>query len=416
MANDYPDGFRRLLPGNTVDLTTGFARPWYMGTTLNIAAGSYSSYTILITDPDSIYYVDVVNVSAQSSTDFGVRVYINGIPYTAETCTGFAYIPMRTNPSIFLISDDSIQVVVYNFDASARSYEVKVHGTKITRPDVFGHTPAARFTVHAHTIDVLTAALFSDASTFTPTAWEWDFRDGQAKSYVQMPWAVFKTPGSYYPLLKASNVYGYDTYAEQVPVVCNSVLYPTGWNEYDPYAHITKDATSVTVTNFQSDHAGYVDCDCIGRELHGFIAQFKLEVTLMQVNSRHCFMKFGNLLGSENDENVGSVGVEIRPSAGHNNLLLRAYLPSGAIQSEHADIPVDGTPLYFKIHHPPGYDTVSLSIYTDAAMTTLIDTLYLVNDAFKTMTYRYVYLSRAWGAVITGQTSAKISNVVFNYL
>lgn len=416
MANDYPDGFRRLLPGHTVDLTSGFARPWYMGETLNIAAGNYSTYTINITDPDSIYYIDVVNVSPQAYTEFGVRVFINSIPYVAEGCIGFAHIPMRVNPSLLLIYGDVIVVEITNYDASLRQFLVKVHGTKISRPAGFGHVPGAYFTASIHTTDVLVPPYFADGSSFLPTSWDWDWKDGSAHTTSQNVWHVFTTPGSYYPVLKAINEYGYDTYAEQVPIVCNASLVPTNWNEYDPYAHITKDATSVTVTNFQSDHAGYVDCDCIGRELHGFIAQFKLEVTLMQVNSRHCFMKFGNLLGSENDENVGSVGVEIRPSAGHNNLLLRAYLPSGAIQSEHADIPVDGTPLYFKIHHPPGYDTVSLSIYTDAAMTTLIDTLYLVNDAFKTMTYRYVYLSRAWGAVITGQTSAKISNVVFNYL
>lgn len=415
MANDYPDGFRRLLPGNTVDLTAGFARPWYMGTTLNIAAGSYSSYTIHINDPDSIYYVDVVNVSAQSSTDFGVRVYINSIPYTAETCTGFAYIPMRTNPSIFLISDDSIQVVVHNFDASARSYEVKVHGTKITRPDVFGHAPAARFTVHAHTIDVLTAALFSDASTFTPTAWEWDFRDGQAKSYVQMPWAVFKTPGSYYPLLKASNVYGYDTYAEQVPVVCNPVLYPPGWTEYDPGGYVTVDDTSVTVTALPSDIDTYVYMDLVGRLATSFRFKCKFECSLLAEGSYFCSIGYGNTLSSANNEAISHVGIFLTYAGGHSLMVLAHYGVTYEVSDIYSDFPIDGTPLYLDLHHSPGSDTVSLNIYSDAAMTILLRSLSITHSNLATITFRYCYLARSVSSTGAPAKTVKVSDITFQY-
>ena len=416
MANDYPDGFRRLLPGHTVDLTSGFARPWYMGETLNIAAGDYSTYTINITDPDSIYYIDVANISPQAYTEFGVRVFINGIPYVAEGCIGFAHIPMRVNPSLLLIYGDVIVVEITNYDASLRQFLVKVHGTKISRPAGFGHVPGAYFTASIHTTDVLVPPYFADGSSFLPTSWDWDWKDGSAHTTSQNVWHVFTTPGSYYPVLKAINEYGYDTYAEQVPIVCNASLVPTNWNEYDPYTHITKDAYAVTITAFQSDHAGYVNCDCVGREIHGFVTYSKLEVSLMQASSRHCFMKFGKTLGSESDEIAGSIGIEIRPSAGHNNMLLRAYLPSGAIQDEYVDIPVDGTPLYLKMYHSSGSDTVSLSIYSDAGFTTLLDLLTLTNDAFKTMTYRYVYITRAWGILLTGQITAVFTPGSFGYL
>lgn len=416
MANDYPDGFRRLLPGNTVDLTTGFARPWYMGTTLNIAAGSYSSYTILITDPDSIYYVDVVNVSAQSSTDFGVRVYINSVPYTAETCTGFAYIPMRTNPSIFLISDDSIQVVVYNFDASARSYEVKVHGTKITRPDVFGHTPAAHFTVHAHTIDVLTAALFSDASTFTPTAWEWDFRDGQAKSYVQMPWAVFKTPGSYYPLLKASNIYGYDTYAEQVPVVCNPVLYPLGWTEYDPGSYVTIDGTSVSVVALPSNTSAYVYMDMIGRLITGYRFAFKFECSLIDNGAYFGSVGVGNTLGDISSESISYVSIVVTSDGANNTILLIYYYVTGSVYDSYSSFPSDGTPIYLELYQSSGSDTVTLKICSDAAMTTVLDVLSITHSDLSTTTFRYCYLARNVADAGAPTKSIKVSDIIFQYL
>lgn len=416
MANDYPDGFRRLLPGHTVDLESGFARPWYMGETLNIAAGNYSTYTITITDPDSIYYIDVVNVSPQSYTEFGVRVFINSVPYVAEGCIGFAHIPMRVNPSLLLIYGDVIVVEVTNYDASLRQFLVKVHGTKISRPAGFGHVPGAYFTAASHISDVLTGILLTDGSSPVPTSWEWDFQDGQPKATTQNPYALYKTPGSYYPLLKAFNEYGYDTFAEQVPIVCNSELYPIHWSEYDPFSNIALGVNSATITATPSNYGIYSYMDLLGRESHAFMVTFALQTTLMQANSRHCFMKFGSSLCAEDAETIGSVGIEIVESAGHNIVLLRATLPGGALDDGYDGIVADGTPLYFKLYHASGADTVSLNIYSDAAQTILLAALSLTSDTFKTLTYRYIYLTRGSGGVTTGQITAVISHITYYYL
>jgi PKD repeat protein len=592
MPIDYPDGFRRLMAGHSVDLTTGYSIAWYRGTSLNIGPGEKSSYTININDPDNIYYIDVVNVSPKAYAAFGVVVTINNVPYESSSTTGVAHIPMRVNPSILALYGDTIDIEVTNYDAALQVFRVKVHGTKISRPEGFGHVPAASFTASIHTTDVLIPVLFTDESSFDPTSWEWDLKDGSPLLTSQNPSVVFKTPGSYYPRLKAINQYGHDTYIEQVPILVKPVLYPTGWTLYnggvpsgytlvyppeyttsyikttnewfefegfravDPSLSLTggryrnswltengytgsmrfhvafseakvitrikycnshhdgyetdagvkdftiqgsnsatafanlayadntdwtnitanvssmvkhtesvdaaewhnieltnataykyyaikcannhgdpnniglrrvefyagsvssliADDTSVSITAFPADQAGYVSLDRVGHLLHGFSITFKLAVTLMQTGSRHCFMKLANTLGSETDETVGDIGIEIRPSDVHNNLLLRSYLTSGAIQDEYVDIPVDGTPLYFKMIHSAGSNDITLYIYSDSSMTTLLDTLSLTNNAFSTLTYRYVYLSRSYIYAGAGQTSAKISNVVFNYL
>lgn len=416
MANDYPDGFRRLLPGHTVDLTSGFARPWHMGTTINIAGSTYSTYTITITDPDSIYYIDAVNASPQAFTQFGIRVFLGGVVYVAGGFTGYAQIPMRVNPSIFLLYGDVIEVEISNYDDSLRQFLVHVHGTKITKPAGFGRVPGAYFTAASHISDVLTGILLTDGSSPVPTSWEWDFRDGQPKATTQNPYALYKTPGSYYPLLKAFNEYGYDTFAEQVPIVCNSELYPINWSEYDPFSNITLGVNSVTITATPSNYGIFSYMDLLGRESHAFMVTFALQTTLMQANSRHCFMKFGSSLSAEDAETIGSVGVEIVESAGHNIVLLRATLPGGALDDGYDGIVADGTPLYFKLYHASGADTVSLNIYSDAAQTVLLAALSLTSDTFKTLTYRYIYLTRGSGGVTTGQITAVISHITYYYL
>ena len=61
--------------------------------------------------------------------------------------------------------------------------------------------------------------VFTDGSTNSPTSWEWDFGDGSPVSTEQNPTHVYALPGSYYPRLKAGNVYGYDFYGLSTPIV-----------------------------------------------------------------------------------------------------------------------------------------------------------------------------------------------------
>lgn len=415
MANDYPDGFRRLLPGHTVDLESGFARPWYMGETLNIAAGNYSTYTITITDPDSIYYIDVVNVSPQSYTEFGVRVFINSVPYVAEGCIGFAHIPMRVNPSLLLIYGDVIVVEVTNYDASLRQFLVKVHGTKISRPAGFGHVPGAYFTAVTHICDVAIPVLLTDASTFSPTDWSWDLKNGYTDVHLQNPYAWYQFPGSYYPRLKAINVYGYDTYAEQVPIVCNPVLYPPGWIEVDPLGQVTIASNYVLVTALPSNVGAMVYTDFVGRLITSYRIKFKFECSLLQADSWYGVFGFSNSLTTLDTESVSYVSINVNYSGGNSHMSLRFYYLTGESIDIHSGFPVDGTPRYLDLHHPARSDTITLKIYSDAAMTILVDTLSITNWRLSSSTFRYCYLARG----LTGGTGAtktiKISDIIFEY-
>jgi len=84
--------------------------------------------------------------------------------------------------------------------------------TKVSFIDV-GHPPAANFTPSA-TIGVVPAVItFTDTSANTPTAWLWDFGDGNNSTH-QNPSHTYVTKGTYTVTLTATNAYGEDSEAK----------------------------------------------------------------------------------------------------------------------------------------------------------------------------------------------------------
>jgi len=100
MVQDYPDGFSRDVPGHTVELESGFSLPWLQSASLTIAAGGNSSFTVNFNDPNWIYYIDMINVTAQAYTEFYIFVEVNGVVYAAAADMGTVIINLRMNPSI----------------------------------------------------------------------------------------------------------------------------------------------------------------------------------------------------------------------------------------------------------------------------------------------------------------------------
>jgi PKD repeat protein len=218
VPKDYPDGFGRLLPGHTAEMEPGFAEPFYYGGSLVLGAGASGTYTLTFADYAHIYFVDMITITPQSYKDHGAIISINDSPYVAAAGAGWLNIPLRQNPSIQFLAGDHLDVAVTNNDSAQRTFLVKVNGTKILRPDNYDKAPGALYTVDDDTISVGGHIHFTDASSYTPTSWEWDFGDGSAKSTDQNPTHTYSVAGTYYPRLKAINSYGYDNYAIKVVV------------------------------------------------------------------------------------------------------------------------------------------------------------------------------------------------------
>ena len=219
VITDNPGGWSRSLPGHTVEYEASFAQPFYYGGSLVLAAGASGTYILAFEDTAHIFFIDMINITPQAYKELNALVYVNDIPYVGASSVGWLNIPLRQNPSIQLLAGDHIDVVVNNQDSAQRTMLVKVNGTKIVRPDGFGHAPGAAWTVDDHSISVGGHVHFTDASTESPTTWEWDFGDGSPKSTEQNPEHVYTLAGSYYPRLKVGNAYGFDFYAEATPIV-----------------------------------------------------------------------------------------------------------------------------------------------------------------------------------------------------
>ncbi len=75
--------------------------------------------------------------------------------------------------------------------------------------------PVADFAVNTTSVNVGDSVSFSDASTNTPTSWNWSFEGvAQASSALQNPTVTYNTPGTYQVSLTSTNAFGSDTKTE----------------------------------------------------------------------------------------------------------------------------------------------------------------------------------------------------------
>jgi len=211
--NDNPGGWSRALPGHTVEYEPGFAEPFYFGGSLVIAAGANATYTLTFVDTTHIYFINMISITPQAYKEMNALISINDDPYVGAGGIGWLNIPLSQNPSIQLISGDHVDVLVTNLDAAQQTFLVKINGTKVKRSDTYGHAPGCIWS----TVADVGAAPFeiegTDGSTFTPTAWDWDFGDGSPHQYTAHVHHIFTTPGTYWVVLKVTNAYGWDTFA-----------------------------------------------------------------------------------------------------------------------------------------------------------------------------------------------------------
>jgi hypothetical protein len=149
MYADYPDGTSPNSPGNTMELSPGFASPWYQSGTLTLIAGGVGSFTLSFTDPEYIYFVDMVNISPTSGHPFNVVFSLNGIPYVAAAGSAWLNIPLRQNPSLCFLEKDVVVVTVTNHAATTLTYSIKLMGTAILKPSGYGHAPQCDIVVEA---------------------------------------------------------------------------------------------------------------------------------------------------------------------------------------------------------------------------------------------------------------------------
>lgn len=247
MVQDYPDGFRGSVMGGTVDPVTTFFIPWCQNTTRNIAAGASYTYNIAFTDPNYVFYVDMVDVTPQANTPFYILVKVNGSVVAIGSDVGALVLSLRSNPSIHLLEGDSIDIEVYNTDSSARDFIIIANGSKALRPTTLGAPPNAYFTFAPNFGYIPFNIQFTDASTHSPTSWKWYLDGVTVVSTEQNPLIPIASKGIYTPLLEASNEYGSDTYQVADGIFAASPIDPNDYNLSEFYSEITVTGQEVSV-------------------------------------------------------------------------------------------------------------------------------------------------------------------------
>jgi streptogramin lyase len=101
---------------------------------------------------------------------------------------------------------------------------------KIARLDLGGQWPVADFTADVTSGDPPLEVVFTDLSTNAPTAWSWDFGDGET-STEQHPTHTYTTDGLYTVTLTAGNDYGFQqtTKVDYIDVGGDSLIFADGF-------------------------------------------------------------------------------------------------------------------------------------------------------------------------------------------
>jgi PKD repeat protein len=121
--------------------------------------------------------------------------------------------------------------------------------------------PAASFTATPLAGTAPLAVQFTDTSTEDPTAWAWDFGDGET-STQQNPQHTYAEPGTYTVTLTATNAYGSDTKTMTDLIT----VYESGPYYIRTYDDLCKVGTGVDGWTLDADYIQTADIQCPAEE------------------------------------------------------------------------------------------------------------------------------------------------------
>jgi len=395
MAQDYPDGYARNMPGQSVNLDPGFSTPWSSAQDVVVLKNANNSFTLSFVDPNYIYYIDIITVTPKVNTAFYITIEANNQLYYAAAGSGNLFIPFRTNPSLNFLDTESVKVTIYNLDGTDRTFSVAINGSKIIRPSGFGHSPFANFTVDKWQTSPGVDITFTDLSTNNPISWDWDFGDGSDHSHVQNPVHAYAADGSYYPTLSVTNIYGSDSYSPPTPIVVTSYEDLTKYTEVDPDAEVTVYGRYLVTTGLWNDTSTYVYKDFGSAHFNGFEVKFRCKSTYTDgTNSRAFFFGIANGVGVLNSCAGIKIVIDLYWTGSVRTLSLKALNGGTQLAAQSYNINLK-TDYYIKITHAKDSQTVTAAIYSDPEYSSLITTLTITHASIAT-TYRYLYAVSSW--------------------
>ncbi len=166
----------------------------------SVPVADFSTNTTAINQGDEITFSDQsINTPTAWEWDFG------------DGSTSSVQNPSHTYSTSGLYSIKLIVINTYGSDTIVKENFITVNSS----------VPVANFSANTTAINQGDEIIFSDQSANTPTAWEWDFGDGET-STIQNPTHTYSTSGSYSIQLIAVNTFGSDTIVRENFISVNS--------------------------------------------------------------------------------------------------------------------------------------------------------------------------------------------------
>lgn len=410
---ELPDGTQRLLPGQTIDLDSGFCQPWFQSGNVTLAAGGQGTVTFNFAGTDFIYYIDEIHITPSTNKELSATWALNAINAGVACSCGYILFTPRTNPSIFALGGDSLTVVVVNLDSSQRTISVLVNGTKMARPSNFGRPPYALFTGTPLSLRPGQSIQMTDASLNSPTDWKYYFNNVLKSSGVQNPSIQLNDLGTYDVVLTVTNAYGYDTYTRSAYVTVSYWVDLTTFTKVDPGSCVTVTTYTVTVVNLPRNTLTYVYKDYGANYFDNIELVSAAKMTSEASGSYVCPLMISNSVGNLYSGSGVKVGVAFYYAGVNLVLQLLAYNGTTQLVASSSNTISLNTEYYLKLRRASGATTVYLDIYTDSNYTNLFQTINISNAALNAK-FEYLYMLANFGDSGTNQSSLVSENLIIS--
>lgn len=401
---DLPDGTKMMIQGHTGQSDPTLTPPWFDSKSESVLASGSSTYLNNIASLLYAYSLDKVCAISSAAVAVKLVIYYNGAIVAGAVGTGVATIDMSMIPNLQWCYGDQLKIIATNLDSSTRTIIISILGTQIYRPTSGSGAPVADFSGSPLLLALGQEIAFLDLSSRVPTSWLWSFGDGGG-SPLQNPSKSYTVAGVYDILLRAVNADGFNIMNKAAYVeVLDPQDFSAGWVETDVTGKITQTTINKwTFTALPGNTANY----CYSDKGAGFIsegrASCKVFVSACGAGCRVGLFGFGPTAADLTSFAAGRLWVEWTVVGGVQTLRLR-FKSAGTDVSD-TMVATLSQNYWVILDHPLGGDTAYAYVYSNEAMTTLLDTLVITDADLVAHTFRYLFgPSSANEAVATTST------------
>lgn len=388
---DYPDGYKRNLNDDRVDLEYNTGHPYQYSLNGTLVSGASNTYTHTFYDTENILIVDRIIVMATANIEFTGYSYYRGDYFIGFTGLGMAEIDFKVATPRIIKEGESLAVYIKNNSAVTGYFNIYIIGTRIPLPASYSRIPYASFLFQYTSMYRFGSMRTYDYSKYSPLSYDWDYGDGSVHGSGATTQHFYDVVGSY---KVTQTVYGSKGSTKQgrwLTVYAPSAINMSIGTEVDPNSKIAVAIDKIVSSGMLCNSDAYVGLDAGANYFDNFGVIARCKIVSVSANGAYgFFMGVSNTSGPLGDPTSYSLAVAACKLAGKYYIKLQFYDSVGLVTEDSYECSA-GVDYYCVMRRMSGYDTAYLLIFSDASMTVLLDTLEVSDSNVSTM-FRYLYL------------------------